>query len=127
LPYLKSFGSYIGKHLLNLGSDMFTDVIKEGKPIKESAKRRLKETASTVASDGMNKLQAMLQDGKGRKRRQSGKGKRRKNVKRVIKKKSCPKKKPARGNKKKSCRKVKRQINKRPRAQPQTKSYSFLD
>ena len=129
LPYLKTFGSYIGKHLLNLGSDVLTDVVKEGKPIKESAKRRLKETASSVTSDGMNKLQALLQNGNGRKR-QTGSGKRRKTKRvtnRVIKKKSCPKRKTRRGNKKKTCRKVKRRNNKRAKSSTQSKPYSFLD
>ena len=124
LPYLKSFGSYIGKHLLNLGSNVVTDVIKEGKPIKESAKRRFKQTASSVATDSMNKLQTLLQDGNGRKKRQTGFGKRRKTSKKIIKKKSCPKKKTK--GKKKSCRKTKRINNKRAKTSSVKTSYSFL-
>ena len=129
LPYLKQFGSYIGKNLLSLGSNMASDIV-EGKPIKESAKKRLKQTASTVVNDGMTKIQSLLQEGKGRSRAQIGLGKKRRITKPVIKKKvikkksfkkkTCPKKKTS-----KVCRKLKRKINKRkPTSEPQT--FSFL-
>lgn len=117
LPYLKTFGSYIGKNLLNLGSNFASDIA-EGKPIKESAKKRLKQTASKVVGDSMTKIQSLLQDGKGRKKRSIGIKKKKPKPKRPLKKKNaCPKKK-----KPKVCRKVKRRINK---SKPSTDSSSF--
>lgn len=135
LPYLKKFGSYIGKNLLNLGSGVASDIV-EGKPIKESAKKRLKQTASTVVSDGMTKIQSLLQEGKGRERRQIGLGKKRtknrivnKKKKLGLKKKTCPKNKKKKScpkkKKRKTCRKVKRRNNK-SKAGTEPQSFSFL-
>lgn len=119
LPYLKKFGSYIGKHLLNYGTDVASDVVLDGKPIKESAKRRLKETASKVTTDGMEKLQSLLQNGRGIKR-QIGLGKKKK--KSVKKMKTTPRV----SKRKKTCRKLKRKVNKsRKRSVPST-TPSFL-
>ena len=67
LPYLKQFGKYIGKKLLGVGTDIAGDIT-EGKPIKESVKKRLKASASEVAQDGMTKLQNVLQKGSGKRR-----------------------------------------------------------
>ena len=112
-PYLKQFGKYIGKKLLGLGVDVASDVVLDGKPIKESVKERAKSSAKVVAKDGMNKIQELLQKVNGRRRAAA---------KRKIK---LLKRKPN-----KSCRKMKlKKSNKRrktSRRKSKTPSLSFL-
>ena len=108
LPYLKQFGKYIGRKLLGVGSDIAGD-ISEGKPIKESVAKRFKSSASVVAQDGMTKLQNLLQNGKGKRRRV------------VVKKRKAVR------HKSKVCKKIKKKTNKRKTARRKAKSaLSFL-
>jgi hypothetical protein len=111
LPYLKQFGKYIGKKLLGIGSEIAGDVA-EGKPIKESVKKRFKSSASVVAKDGMTKLQDILQNGNGKRRR-------------ALKKKKVVKHK---GKVCKKIKKPKRKTNKRKTVKRKSKSstLSFL-
>ena len=112
LPYLKQFGKYIGRKLLGVGSEIAGD-ISEGKPIKESVAKRFKSSASVVAQDSMTKLQNLLQNGKGKRRRVVAK---KKKAVRVSKR-----------HKSKVCKKIKKKSNKRKAAKRKTKSaLSFL-
>ena len=108
LPYLKQFGTYVGKKLFHFGTDVVKDVALDGKSIKESAKQRFKEGKDQMLEDGMAKLKNIVQGGRGRRRRRTKK----------INKRSC---KPV--NLKSKQRKVRRKSKK---SRIQRPKFSFL-
>jgi hypothetical protein len=83
IPLLK----YIGKQAFKAGKDIVSDVA-TGQNLKESAKRRIKETGKEIASDMLNKASTLINQPT-----QSGSGKRRKTAKTVTKKTSSNTKK----------------------------------
>lgn len=67
-PIVLRAGRYLGKHLLHAGKNVIGDVA-SGASFRDSARRRLRETAKTVKDDVFQKLQ----QGKGIKRKRKRK------------------------------------------------------
>ena len=64
MPMAKSGARALGNIALNSGKNFVGDVL-AGKNVKEAAKARAKEAASTAKNEAINKLQTMTQTGNG--------------------------------------------------------------
>jgi len=76
IPLLKTTGQYLGKRLLATGQDVLQDV-SDGKPFKQAARERFRESASAIKDDVVRKLRGGRLN-KRKKRKKKGQNKARK-------------------------------------------------
>lgn len=89
LPILK----YLSRAFLSTGIDVAKDAL-GGENVKESAKRRFKETGKRVANEGLEKAQSLLQKGSGKKKKRASKTSPKKSKKRKPTSKRTKPRKP---------------------------------
>lgn len=91
---------FMGKQALGTAANIASDVILDKQNFKESAKKRLNETAEDITKEGVKKVKTFVQDGSGERKRKRSKivkkvNKKRKNKMEVKKKSIRRKKKPS--------------------------------
>ena len=84
---------FLGKQAVGTAANIASDVILNKQDLKESANKRLKETAEDITREGVSKAKSFLQGGEGRKRRKVALIKKKKKKSTKIKTKSNKSKK----------------------------------